>query len=305
MKKIIKLNESDLTNLVKRIINEERELRMYGLDWDDNILRMPTKIYLKDDLGEVVGMATDDFAEYRHLIGKEPFDYEGHSIVGFDDDAFRDFTHPETFLTDTKKAIEKGRFAPSVDKFKENLIYGNPFSIITARGHNPQVLKKGVRLFIDMMLTDSEKETMVDNIKDALQYEKTFSPSFLQRLDTLSDDQVIDLYLDERGEYYPVSSTEFGERFNLPISGGAANPEHAKKVAIGHFVDKVFKNVEKLVQSGEYKKVSFGFSDDDVRNVKASIEFLEDELSKMYPEIHFVVYDTSEGGKRKIVIEKE
>jgi hypothetical protein len=25
----------------------------------------------------------------------------------------------------------------------------------------------------------------------------------------------------------------------------------------------------------------------------------------MYPEIHFVVYDTSEGGKKKIVIEKE
>jgi hypothetical protein len=76
-------------------------------------------------------------------------------------------------------------------------------------------------------------------------------------------------------------------------------------VAIAHFVEKVFKNVEKLIQSGEYTKVSFGFSDDDVRNVKATVELLEDELSKMYPEIHFVIYDTSDGGNKKIVIEKE
>ena len=56
------------------------------MDWDDNILRMPTRLYLKDDEGNVVGMPTDHFAEYRHLIGKEPFEYEGHSIVGFDND---------------------------------------------------------------------------------------------------------------------------------------------------------------------------------------------------------------------------
>jgi hypothetical protein len=28
-------------------------------------------------------------------------------------------------------------------------------------------------------------------------------------------------------------------------------------------------------------------------------------LKKIYPEIHFVVYDTSKGGKKKMVIEKE
>lgn len=53
------------------------------------------------------------------------------------------------------------------------------------------------------------------------------------------------------------------------------------------------------------KKISLGFSDDDKRNVKAAEEFLQNELSRMYPEVQFVIYDTSEGGKRKIVIEKE
>ena len=49
-------------NLIKRILKEvaeERNLRLYALDWDDNILGMPTKIYLKDDEGNSIGMPTD------------------------------------------------------------------------------------------------------------------------------------------------------------------------------------------------------------------------------------------------------
>ena len=137
---------------------------------------------------------------------------------------------------------------------------------------------------------------MINNIK------KELPQSLIKGLNNI---QLIDLYLDEMGEFYPVSSEEFGDRFGLNVKGGASNPEHSKKVAIAHFVEKVFRNVEKLIQSGEYTKVSFGFSDDDIRNVKATVELLEDELSKMYPEIHFVIYDTSEGGSKKIVIEKE
>jgi hypothetical protein len=299
MKKII---IAELNKLKSKKLISERELRMYALDWDDNILRMPTKIYLKTDDGAVIGMSTDDFAEYRHLIGKEPFQYQGKSVVNFDNDAFRDFTHPETFLQDAEKAIRANRTSPSFDKFKENLIYANPFSIITARGHNPEVIKKGVKLFIDMVLTSEEKKEMVENIKDVINFEKMGN---FYKPEQLDDDTVIDIYLDEKGEYHPVSSKEFGEKMGLPVSGGAANPEHAKKMALANFVEKVFDNVGKLIENGQYSRVSLGFSDDDIRNVKAMIEFVEDELSRMYPEIHFVIYDTSEGGKRKLVIEKE
>jgi len=293
MKKII---IAELNKLKNKKLVVERDLRLYALDWDDNILRMPTKIYLKDDMGKVVGMATDDFAEYRHLIGKEPFEYEGNTIVSFDDDAFRDFTHPDTFLQDTKKAIQANRTSPSFDKFKEALIYANPFSIITARGHSPEVIKKGVRLFIDIVLSPEEKRRMVDNIKEVINFEKLGS---FYKPEKLNDETVIDIYLDEKGEYHPVSSKEFGEKMGLPVSGGAANPEHNKKMALANFIEKVFINVGKLIQSKEYSRVSLGFSDDDVRNVNAMIEFVEDELSRVYPEIHFVIYDTSEGGKRK------
>ena len=298
MKKII---IAELNKLKRKKLIFERDLRMYALDWDDNILRMPTKIYLRTDSGDVVGMATDDFAEYRHLIGKEPFQYQGNTIIGFDSDAYRDFTHPETFLQDAEKAIKSNRTSPSFDKFKETLIYANPFSIITARGHNPEVIKKGVKLFIDLVLSSEEKKEMVNNIKEVINFEKLGG---FYKPEQLDDETIIDIYLDDKGEYHPVSSKEFGEKMGLPVSGGAANPEHAKKMALANFIEKVFDNVGKLIQSGEYSRVSLGFSDDDVRNVNAMIEFVEDELSKMYPEIHFVIYDTSEGGKRKLVIEK-
>lgn len=286
MKKII-LTESQKIKL-QQYLKEEKNLRMYVFDWDDNILRMPTEVKMeKNENGKWVPLrvSTEDFAHFR----TDP-NYRTTP------DSFSDFTNNEAFLIDAKKAINNKSFAPSYKKFIESLIYANPFAINTARGHSPNTLKDGVKLFIQMVLTDDEKMMMINNIKKEL-------PQSLVK--GLNNKQLIDLYLDEMGEFYPVSSEEFGDRFGLNVKGGASNPEHSKKVAIAHFVEKVFRNVEKLIQSGEYTKVSFGFSDDDIRNVKATVELLEDELSTMYPEIHFVIYDTSEGGNKKIVIEKE
>ena len=68
------------------------DMKYYAFDWDDNILIMPTKIILKDNKNDEVGMSTEDFAEYRMKIGKEPFEYNGHNIVGFAENPFRYFS---------------------------------------------------------------------------------------------------------------------------------------------------------------------------------------------------------------------
>jgi hypothetical protein len=293
MKKII-IKETQLTK-IKKYLNEVSS-RSYIFDWDDNILFMPTKIKMdkKTNGGwEPVDVSTEEFAQVRtspdyRLRNNDP-------IV-----AFEDFRLTDSFLRDAEQAIRGKKYAPSFEKFKEALIYGNHFAINTARGHKPEALRDGVKMFIDMVLSPEEKKTMVSNIRKEMSKEQ-----FFDKARDLNDEQILDLYVHEFGEYYPVSSEEFGERFGLEVSGGAANPEHAKKVAIEHFTDKVLRNVKKLVDSGHYTKVSVGFSDDDLRNVRASEEFIEDELRHMYPEIHFVVYDTSEGGKRKLVIEKD
>jgi hypothetical protein len=286
MKKYV-LSENQYIKL--RNVLLETSLRTYIFDWDDNILYMPTTIKMDKKEGGKwvpVDVPTD---EYAHIRTSPEYRLRDNS-PGI---AFSDFRESKPFIEDIKKAIHNDNFAPSADKFKEALINANPFGINTARGHKPEILRDGVRLFIDMVFTDEEKSKMVGNVKKILNQTKELTP-----------DQSIDFYLDEMGEYYPVSSEEFGERFGLDTTGGAANPEHAKKVAIEHFVRKVFDNVKTLVNS-DYKKLSVGFSDDDVRNVKAVEQFIEEELNKMYPEFHFVVYDTSDKGKRKMVIEKE
>jgi len=287
MNKII-LNRKQLNNLNKILIEEK--LRTYIFDWDDNILFMPTKIkmdVLDNGVWVPVDVSTEEYAKIRNnknyrLRNNNP------------DEAFEDFRVDAVFLEDVVEAIHSNSFAPSAVKFKEALVYTNSFGINTARGHKPDTIKSGVKLFIDMVLTSSEKKTMVENIKMSL-------PKTLK----LSDDESVDVYLNEMGEYYPVSSDEFGTKFGVPVVGGAANPEQAKKIAIKDFVEKILNQVNQLVDNDKYTKMSVGFSDDDIRNVKAVESFIELELKKLYPNIHFVVYDTSEKGKRKIVIKKE
>ncbi len=286
MGKII-LKKSQYTRLRGSLL--EMTMRSYIFDWDDNILYMPTTIKMDKKNGDKwvpLDVSTDDFVKVRNDKNYRLRDNNAEL-------AFIDFRLSKPFIEDVKKAIHQNKFAPSADKFKEALINSRTFAINTARGHKPNTLKEGVKIFIDMVLTKEEKSKMLNNIREAIKISEG-----------LTDEQSIDLYLDEMGEYYPVSSEEFGEKFGLDTNGSASNPEHAKKMAIEHFTKKIFNNVKKLIGS-DYKKFSVGFSDDDVSNVNAAKNFIENELSVMYPEINFVIYDTSDRGKRKMVIEKE
>ena len=53
------------------------DLKYYAFDWDDNIMMMPTQIIVATEDGKEIGMSTEDFAEYRGMLGKEPFEYNG------------------------------------------------------------------------------------------------------------------------------------------------------------------------------------------------------------------------------------
>ena len=61
------------------------QLLYYAFDWDDNILHMPTEIIVLDDNDKEVGMSTQDFAEYRSLIGVEQFEYDGKNYYSLKD----------------------------------------------------------------------------------------------------------------------------------------------------------------------------------------------------------------------------
>tara|TARA_R110000803_G_scaffold39315_4_gene84818 strand:+ start:905 stop:1765 length:861 start_codon:yes stop_codon:yes gene_type:complete len=272
---------------VKMLVNEIGEvlrgtdIRGYSFDWDDNILYMPTKIKMeRSDGGDwvPVDVSTTEFAELRndpkYRLGKN---------------SFINFREPESFIRDTKKAIDEKMFGPSFEKFKESLIYANPFSIITARGTSPNAIKEGVRILISMTFSPEEIGQMVENITESY-------PSARG----LGLEETIDFYLGEN-DYSPVSSLEFRSKFG--IESDADNPEEGKKIALKDYVTRVVMGA-KNIANGEHTNLSIGFSDDDKKNVEAVISYIEDELSSNYPEIKFLVYDTSKGDKNKIIVSK-
>jgi hypothetical protein len=269
--------------VVKQIISEiihdqmKPTMKYYAFDWDDNLMYMPTKIYTKDDKGKVVGMSTEDFAEYRTEIGKEPFEYEGHTIVGFDENPFRDFNVPgdKGFLRDAMKAPT----GPAWNDFVEAVNNGSVFSIITARGHTPSVLKNAVYNLIKKNKHGLSEKELVKNLK---KYRE------LADEEDLSDDELVRAYLD-MNKYHPVS---FGQ-------GSAANPEQLKVDAMKEFMTYV-NNLSRQLQEKAFMKNKIsnyfvpyiGFSDDDLRNVQAMKKHFDDESG-------LEIYHTGGGKKTK------
>jgi len=260
------------------------DLKYYAFDWDDNIVHMPTKIIVKDEDGEEVGMSTDDFAEHRHQIGKENFNYKGNTIVGFAEDPFRNFrtAGDKDFVIDAMKATE----GPAFDDFREAINSGSIFSIITARGHNPNTLKQAIYNYIINDFNGISKDELVKNLKKY----RTFSGE-----EEMSDNELIKTYL-ALNKYHPVS---FGDET------GASNPEEAKVRAMDEFVDYI-KGMAAVLNKRAFlkndvankfvpKMPSIGFSDDDPKNIEVMNKHFKNK-----PDNIVKTYSTAGGTKKEV-----
>jgi hypothetical protein len=291
------INES-IKNFNKLIITEsqykllkEFKKKAYSFDWDDNILVMPTRIHLDynvnsndiSDLGSEgntiwvpVSVSTEQFRSVRHKLGKE-FRYPNDNILS----AFKDFRDYDAFIEDTKRALTNRSYGPSFVKFKEALISGSDFSIITARSNPPKAIKEGIKLIIRDLSWGEGKEME-------------------KNLNGLSIDEYLNLQ-----DYHPVSSEEFAEKFDLDSVG--TNPEEGKKIAFKSFVDRIVSQISKIKDDKDFEGISVGFSDDDLGNVEVVEDLIRDELKTLYPEIEFTIYDTSDPKdtkKKRIIIKK-
>jgi hypothetical protein len=275
--------------------------KYYIFDWDNNILHMPTRIHLeKKTLAghwEPIAVSTSFYALVRN-------DYEHYRPPGGDwENAFREFRDfsneaESSFLRDTREALEpviagKQKPGPSFRQFRKALVEGRLFAIVTARGHQSETIREGVKYFISHVLSPEQQRTMMANLRG---YRAAYEPGE----GYLTDEEVLERYLD-LNHYHAVTSPDFRARMgaNKP---GVDMQEEAKQFAIMDFMRHVFRIVRK---SGVDKPISVGFSDDDPRNVRAVVDFIEQELHREFPQVKFVVYDTSEADVpdgRKIVV---
>ena len=285
MKRTIIINESHvkyISNLIEDNDTETNVLRGYSFDWDDNILYMPTVIKMlkyDDNEWKPVDVSTHTFSQVRN-----------DKNYKLDDDAFYNFREEKEFIKDLKKALENESFAPSFNKFKEALMYANPISIITARGHQPITLRKGMDLIVARTFNENELSTMLSTIQENFPETKYMTP-----------DKTLEVYLDSI-DYHTVSSEYFANRFGTDFTS-AINPEENKKIAFRDYVTKVIKGAEQMVGTN-YNKLSIGFSDDDLGNINAMVDFIKNELQEEFPDTKFIIYDTSQGTKEKIVVKK-
>lgn len=136
----------------------------YFFDFDDNIIFLTTPILVfHKESGADLCLSSGDWARFHHTIGKHgPYAdfeirYEDHGSFKY----FRDH-HPEDlirlgakrqmFVEDVAAALGypdlqwKG---PSWECFYHAAFNQRPVSLITARGHHPETLKDGIRLFVD------------------------------------------------------------------------------------------------------------------------------------------------------------
>ena len=257
------------------------DLKYYAFDWDDNIVTMPTQIILLSEDDEEVGMSTEDFAEYRGLIGKEPFEYKNMMIVGYADDPYRNFgvKGDKAFIIDSMMATT----GPSWDDFVECINGGSIFAIITARGHTPSVLREAIYNYIVTDHNGINKEVLIENLK---KYRDMTG-------DESRDSQsMINEYLD-LCKYYPVT---YGE-------GSASNPEEGKIKALREFIAYVKEMSNRLGKEAFFKndvKNNFipmiGFSDDDPGNVEKIKAFLDKE----YEDKPVKTYLTKGGDKKEV-----
>lgn len=273
-----------LLNILKEGIDDSGnpDLKYYAFDWDDNILTMPTEIMLLTDEGYEVGMSTEDFAEFRHKIGVEDFEYKGKTISSYAEDPYRNFSvsGDKRFVIDSMIA----EIGPSWDDFVECINGGSIFAIITARGHTPNILKESIFNLIMKDHKGISKDLLIQNLKKYrdLSGEK------------LGDDvQLIKDYL-ELCKYHPVT---YGE-------GSASNPEEGKIKAFKEFISYIKEMSEKLGKKAYLKndiKNNFiprlGFSDDDPKNIESMKDFVD---SNNPDDVDISMYLTKGGSKSNV-----
>lgn len=233
--------------------------RIYIFDWDDNILHMPTKIVLKkkSDSGYVdMELSTSEYALIR---GSNEYILDSNSLMRFDDDSY--------FLPDVKEALKDFKnLGPSYEKFKECLLYGHNFAIITGRGHSPNTIITGIHELLTKTFTTEELITIGHNI--------------IKKHGGL-------VHYFNNQKIYPVMSKMFYNDFNLCED---CSIEQRKTMALEKFL------VERLNYNNEFDisaKISVGFSDDDKKNINLMENFIKNSLKNTHPNIHFVIYDTS------------
>ena len=272
-------------------------LKYFMFDWDDNILVMPTMIHLERRLNnkwDKMDITTSEFTEVRYQLdeyyNKNNKKSEWRFYNNERSDAFCEFRDQgprgkKAFLYDAKKSIKYKKYGPVWDEFITCLVGGHRFLIITARGHEPETIKRTVKWIIYNVLTESQRNQLINNLN-------CWTATFNIKTDGWNDDDHINYYLN-LCSFIGIYSDWFSKHFES--YGEVASPEKYKAMAVKYFVKKISK-FGKLLN----RQVKVGFSDDDLSTVESIQKYFKDELSLDFPIEYYSWHTKDDGTKTKL-----
>ena len=243
------------------------EYKSYSFDLDDNLLKLPTKVYLFDKNGDRVEYSTGEFEKIRNKL-----DSLGLKID--EEKSFSSFMSDEEFLKD----IENASLAGSWRNLKKCMIkHGSIFAIITARGHSVNAIRIGLKKAILNNFSPDELEEFRNKIRGKFDFD----------VDCVNHDELIEKYFDYC-RFYPVSNEDVAR---LILAKNKNDISYSKYLSFIHFREHVKDYVKRYL--GEGHEVKIGFSDDSIDHLKVMINNILRSYGLFF-------YQTDEEGKSSI-----
>jgi len=251
--------------------------KVYVKDFDGNILTPPTIYYFEEkqpdgSWKEIEVLAHDhDSNPNKYIKDKQTYRFINNdkgSTYQNCMDYFHDPRHkwPTTLSQDIIQAFEKGNFAPSFAKFRDEvLVNAELFAIFTAREHSPDTLKVNMQRISDLALTLEQKEQQLENIKKKFWWEKE------------SDAIAIKKYFDIN-IYRPVNNSELAKFLGMDHMSTAQR----KVGAMGRYIPYVADIIRKYDGVDENDKIKLGFSDDGFVNIYEMVNFFASLYDSRY-----------------------
>lgn len=260
-------------------MKKEVKLTYRLFDFDENILSLDTKLYLEKFENNKWIDVTFNSKEFKNIIidnityrCKENFNY---AFSEFSDYGIRG---NKAFMIDVKNALGNKKFGPAWKLFKETIINGNFFLIVTARRHSKKTLQNAIEYIVDYSLTPYEKELMLLNLAN---FRKLYKKPEIDKKKLLKK------YFNNC-RYVGVMSNEFEKTFKNKIQNKKLSTGEKKELVIKDFIKYVHKYTEKL-----HAKASINFSDDTIETVEYIEKIFKHELSHIYP-YDFSISNTSD-----------
>lgn len=246
-------------------------MRAYIFDVDHNLSVVDKDVYLEKD-----GIPQDvpsKIAAYKILNEG----YKQRINNAFTNSNFRDDgpLWPDTFPLYIKETLETKLFWPSIDKFKEAILYAAPIAVNTARWHASINIRRWMSDLIYWLLNDQEKDIM----HKALQWRWSDKHDFAWLL----QDYISHQY------FMGTSSDEFYVRY----PHAEKLPSFDRKIIA---MEECFPHIVSLRDTfyPTDEEISIWFSDDEKHNIHAMKTRWEKNLPHFNKQsIHFVCYDTS------------